>query len=542
MKITTKNYRRIKSVSVELGDVTVIGAKNNNGKTSFIHSIIESLNGSQPYPKPTKADIKHIIHLGEDAATVEVSDGPNYSIIQYPDDVHNVKGALPRLSDYAAGVVSFLRTAPKQRLSIVSEIFNAIPTIDELKNELKDVPENDFSLIQHALELNSWDAVWDAEKTAGTKLKGAWEHVTGARYGIKIARGWLPAEWEYDLSTAHLTELEAEVSKLKEWIAAAGKSAAIDAAQRDRMVLDAEQLEQRREALKAATERLSAAELNLETTKGMLRALPRAEQVKTIACPHCKKSVIISDGKIEKAADPISDAEIAARKKQIDDVSVSVGGLIQAVGDLRRAHVAANAEFQTSVGAVNALEKQKDTPAQSQAELEKLQGNFDRAQKRLDMKRKTIEASKVAATIESKLAIVKALAPDGLRKKKAETAITKLNDSIVEMSEKLKWDIPSLSFDGEIYCGVPGKYLGRSASYKTDLLFNVAIALEQKSKLIIIDEADTLDKTGRNSLMSWLYSIRGNTRSIVALSLASKDELPNVPGLVAVWIEDGRTE
>jgi len=139
------------------------------------------------------------------------------------------------------------------------------------------------------------------------------------------------------------------------------------------------------------------------------------------------------------------------------------------------------------------------------------------------------------------IAIVDALADDGVRRTKLLRILEVFNRQLGTLSEQAGWRVVALGDNlGATYGGRPYPLLSVSEQYRVRVLFQVAMAQLDGSVLAIIDAADVLDNPGRNGLFGLLAGL--DMPVIVGMTLSKVDQAPDLTTAEmgqTWWVEAG---
>lgn len=568
MEVTVKNMRGCKRADIVISPFTVVGGRNGNGKTSLLEAVAAATSGQVNIKGLPKKDLGDIVANGTKEGSVLIrgkNGDDDYEIgIAFPKAERRTEGKVPQVSAYAAGIVNFFAAKPDERASLLIRYLKAAPTLADLTRDLADInfPVEEGDADQKAaneraikalfedIEIKGWDAVYSEIKQQWTKAKGAWEQISGERYGAAKIHSWrpdnLPADTEHRHLVAALEEAEAELAKLQ-------KDQTLSAAERDHLQAEVADLPHRQKALEDAQADLDKAKQAVTEAEEARNALPSVDGQPDWKCPCCDKPLNISvvsgevRGVTEFEGDQLSKAELAERRKAIAGADGTLQNARSKINELNRRIAsleiqisdAQNAQHklaedsacseEDSAAAVRALENANDDVAQARAELEA----FDAYEK----------AKVKAAEIERLGVIGKTVAPDGCRQRKLAECLDAFNDTyLTPVCEDAGWRPIVLNADLDVtFNNRRFDLISESEQWRCRVAMQVAMARLDGSDLVIIDGADILDAHNRQGL--FLATSRCGIKVLVAATFSKPEVVPHLPPEIghSYWIENGET-
>lgn len=539
MKLTIENYRGIKSAALNLDGIVLVGAPNAAGKSAIAQATGAVLAG-QPIPIPgvLKTLAGMLVRMGASSGFAQLETGEGAARVEWPRAVLKTKGTLPHVSPVAAGLESLTTAEPKRRAEMLIELLNAQPTLDDLRAHLArdGISEETAARIWETIEKHGWDGAHALAKETGARLKGQWEAVTGERYGTKKAEAYTPRDWEPELAAESEESLAAKLTDARDTLDGMIAVAAIDDAERERLQRLADELPERQAAVKAAEEALRQAQADYAAKAKALQALrdPNAQAIHE--CPHCKGALSIAGGKIV-AGSPISDDEASAWKAAEEAVAAAQSVGVGARNALNAAQAAAR-ESEEAGKRLAALQGGNAT----QEQVERARQAVQLAQTRFDAFKAKTRADKLHESIIQNAAIVAALDTAGVRQEKLFASIDSFaRESLEPLAHVAAWgrveiaSDMSLSYDGRVWT-----LLSESERFRVRVLLQVAAALRDGSRALVIDAADILDRAGRNGLIKLLR--HADLPALVCMTLPTPNEAPDLQAAgigESFWIRDG---
>jgi hypothetical protein len=556
MIISVRNYRGCRAADIELAPLALIAGRNGAGKSSLCEAAAAALAG-RPLPlKLARKDAVALVSDGESCGAVTVRCDDALASVSWPRAEVSSEGRPPEASEIAVGLLKVLKLSAKDRAALLTDLLHARPTADDFAEAYKAIdPLGD----DEAGRLNAWARVehlgWDeAHKQtaeAATKGKGGWEHVTGQRWGSKVAVDWRPAGWTADLETQDQVDLavavtHAETRHRQVIVAAAGNSAALTQAQR--RLQQANDLAQKLDEGKTA---LAEAEAEVAAAEAARDALPPVGGDSGLPCPHCGGRIRVTIGKgddagiyhLEPGAEPVDRDTHDARHKALVAAQKRLKDAQARLRDVRRGVAKVEAAAEEAAKLRDEVARLQAEPADTgdPAALQAAETALAEANARLARWKAARDAARLAAGISRDLALTRILAPDGLRLGKLTAQLDAFNAAVAALAAEAGWPAPTIDAGMEVYlCGRPPELWAKSERYRVNVLLQAAIAQRDGSEALIVDAADLLDQHGRNSLFALLAAV--GKPAIVAVTMSA---LQSVPDLAAAglgrsyWVDAG---
>ncbi|WVR18288.1 DNA repair exonuclease SbcCD ATPase subunit [Bordetella phage PY223] len=541
MKITTENYRGIKSASLALEGIVLVAAPNASGKSAIAQAAGAVLAGQAvPIPGVLKTMAGMLVRNGASGGFAQLDAEGGTARVDWPRAALKTKGTPPQISAIAAGIESLTTAEPKRRAELLIELLQAHPTFEDLRARFarEGISEETARAVWETIDKQGWDAAHAQAKETGARLKGQWEAVTGERYGAKKAENFTPDEWEPELASASSELLTAALTDARDTLDGMIAVAALDDAERERLQSLADTLPERQAEHTAANEELQRAIAAHESVVASMNALRDPSKQQLHECPHCNGSLSIAGGKII-AGTPLTDDDIAKWNAAQDAVAQAREVGVQARARVNVARVA----MLDAEGASKKLDECKDGNA-THAQVQHAREAVTIAQGRLDAFTSKTRADRLQNSILQNVAIVSALDTAGVRQDKLNESVDSfLTVSVAPLSVAAGWHKLEISHDMLLsYGGRAWPLLSESERYRARVLLQVAIALREGSSALVIDAADILDKAGRNGLIALLR--HAALPALVCMTIPTPKEVPDLKaaGLgESLWIRDGVT-
>lgn len=554
MRAIINNYKKIEHVDLDLDPkVTILFGKNRAGKSSALEAIGMAASGQQSNPAWRNERVRYGTN-GGDVRLIERDQSVTWTI---PGGQRNSDGWDIKVTPTAAGLFEIGRLKKSEFNALLQSVLNTTPDKDDLAKALAphDYDKAEIEQIWKFIQdggISGWDIAHESYSKMGKELKGQWQERTGAKgtYGNKKAKDWYPEHWEQDLAQAseenlsqqmafEQTQLEAKIAdnaisdhdygQLQE------KFLGLDAA-REELALKKEE-----EALKAMEAKAASEAFN----KLPLPEVIREPLQKT--CAYCDKINYEVNGKMIKVEDHKrpSQAKIdAAAKARIDAQEVckklqgelaTIQGEVKELQQTVKEAEEAGVKLSHSVIANGADQKEVD----AQREL------LARATKRLSAFRKWSRALQIHESLERNQVLIDALSVDGLRKASLVKAIARFNERYLKpLAEFSGWPLVVVHDDLSVTQDRTGFGPSSGAErFCINASLQIAFAMAEKSKLILIDGADILFADMRQQFMAVAEAL--NVYLVIGMSAHDRESCPDLKEIglgTSYWVEAGKIE
>ena len=554
MQIQVRNYRRVERADIEASPIALVAGRNEQGKTSLLQAVQAALTGSGTVKAgATKKDASALLRRGADEGLCRVMDEDAEASMSWPKCTATGTGL--RASAIAVGVIHPVDMNPAERSLLLVGLLDAMPGKPDLAAAMKDAGYSDGAVdkLWKAIEADGWDAVLKKAKDSHTVLRGRWEQAANDHFGEVKAAGWVPEGWTPDIAEADPAALEQAAKDAAAALERAIASGAVDAAEIGRLendtMLDATlNLADLRQAV-------DAARAELERCRAERAALPPADPGEdTVSCPACSVPLTIDTpykGKPSlKLAQKVSESELKKRRMAVAEADGKAENAVGAVTLAQKALAEAEALAQTAKSAREKLAAAKakggDGGGDTQAAVQQAREAKALADQRVAMRSRRDTAAAIFTQWSQQAKLIAALAPEGLRRAKLGKALGGFNETLAGLCATAKWPVVQLDEALDLHYGTwRVADLSESAEMRARIVVQIAVALLDRSAIVVIDRADLLDAAGRNGLFSLLASVSDRLRALVAMTMNKPDLVPDLAAAgmgAAYWIEDGRTE
>jgi hypothetical protein len=553
MHLIVRNYRGVLSADIELAPITLIAGKNYQGKSSICQAAAAAASGAtMPFLDPVKgtasipkAEGKLLVAAGKKEGYATLANNEGMGGVKWPDCEYKTDGTPPKASRIAAGLINPCTVSTKLLLLELSRILHTEITREELAAALAEagsaLSASEIERVWGSVEQNGWDPTHAAIKERGSELRGKWEQVTGEAYGHVKGNTWTHPAY---LTGEPLERLRDELARLR--------------TQRDEMMVKAaisEEEQGRLENLAKIEE--ESGKYRAELLRKIELAKHQAAEKKAIAeasavqdqaypCPHCNALLEIyvtpAGPKVEKSK--MNAAERAkqqqhwsAKKQEHEQANLVVKNLQEELAELDQ-------ETSHAKGAGERLAELVASSMRKGVSQEEL----DMAQEHIRGQEAAIQAFEATTTAQhlhqlmlKNMAIVKVLAPDGLRQQKMSAQIELFNKRVLAICEAAGWKAAVLDDSMQTYFGGrPYDVLSKSERYRLQASLQLAIASLDGSDLVVLDDADVLDSAGRNGLMDALLHA-AVPYAIIGMQISTPRAAPDLQkaGIGQTWWIEG---
>lgn len=564
MQIQIRDVLKIERADVPLGaGITLVVGKNGVGKTTLLASVAAVLTGATTMGGVlTKKEAGKFVRDGAKKGSIRLLNylGGAVADVTYPAaDYSTVADAEPpRMSRVAAGLDDIMALNDKERSKALGDILGSDPTLDDLRAHMIDAGYSEKGV------LGTWERIagekglgWDAVYTRSTEhvasLKGQWVRETGAKaYAPANAPKWLPEGYGEDLLALEEQAIAAAESAAEANHADALRNQGAADADEDRwraevvagpVDADFAKLDEERKALVEDLADAQKKRLSLPTTAVSDR--------KPSTCPECGCDVVVRPDlgggySLEKPV-TISDdkrKKIGLQIAELDGIISRIQGEIRKIDEDKRA-----------------LDDRRRISNLAQANLDKLGGKHGSAeavqaaavvlQKARSLRvawTAKREADKIHAQIVQYTKLVEILSPTGLRKRKLTEKLSAFNERLAALSASAvsaseKWQPVSVGDDLLLYYG--GKlarwpFVSKSQEWRAKAVLRIAIAQLDGSVTVLLDEADILEKGGRESLIRMLMAHK--IPAVIGMTCGSPAGAPKIwlaPANTVLWLDNG---
>ena len=546
MDIEVKNYRGVAEAALSLAPIALVAGPNGAGKSSVAQAVAAAVTqNAAPLEGITKSGAGVLLRDGQKRGRCVVGDDTGNVTANWPGASVSSEGTPPWASEIAAGLTSLVTMKPKDASALLIKAMEAMPTIKDLTAALPNVSADMVNAIWDVIQAEGWDAAHKRSQERGAKMKGAWEHVTGERYGTAKGADWQSPFFATLAEGIELADLEEEAATAKAELEKAIANQGAAQAEIDRLSEKAAAGLRAGEALPASEEQLAELQDAQDAIAQDLNELPRPENGESyVECPHCKGHlVIVSRTEVRPPSTGISEEENAARVDAItaktneyEKARQATAQVSQEIGVLKR-------QQQDGSDAAKQLDAMPrgtgtaDDVAAARAYAERTAEQVVKCQAAIKAED---DSTKLHDQILTNMTILDQLAPNGLRQRVLADKMTEFNGMLSRLSAAAGW--PAVTLDGELGASLgdrPYILLSDSEKFRVRAVLQVAIADLDGSDVVIVDAADILDRVGRNGLFKLLSGT--GMRALVCMTMNAQADVPNLAGAglgKSYWLND----
>lgn len=528
IKVTINNFRKIKEASFSIAPIALLVGENENGKSSIAQAVALAV-AQQALPRHiAKKDAKMLVHDGAKSGKVEVSRDEVSASISWPlsDFKINGQGKPVQASEFAVGLKNIFSLSNTEKVSYFISLLKANPTLDDLKLKLPKSLDHLLPEIWKQIEESGWDEAHSSAKTDESELTGQWKSATGeTRWNVSSAGDWRPGTWEMDLERAEREDLEILYAESKKKLEDALK-------QEGAQAFDRTQAQALVNRMPEYEKRVSDAKAELQTAETTYADLSKELETlgyngdDPLACPDCGAQLMFNQERQLIHAAPVEDST----KDRYAELGKKLKEQMAEITRLRD-------EVTLAQHQLTEVEKAKEKldnlgTGGAAMDVEAMRTAYAKAERRLDNFNAYHKAHQLYERILTQKELVNALGQGGVRKEKLDQQIKKFCEEVLQPlsaaygGSEVVW----IDNDLEIWRG-QRRYalLSRSARYAVRIILQAAIAIADRSELLVIDDVDEInDRRNRAGLLSMVTST-----GIPALICMAKRPEENAPDLAA---------
>lgn len=544
LKATIKNFMGCADAEIVADKVAVLCGLNGQGKTSTLLPIAAALRGGVPLGlQKTKAGM--LVKTGAGAASIILENETSKVSVSWPKCERRSDGAdAPEASDIAVGSIKFPFIADKEKIELMRKLVGCEPSQEELTEAITDagLPANIADIVWQNILINGWDASLERAKEKGRSLKSQWGILAGETYGEKKGANWFPNGWENDLENASREGLEGEVTAARAELEFKIANQAVSEDELDRLVAEAEKIEEFKKALEDAEADAKTKKQALDAAEVQKRRLPELPKY-DLVCPHCKKPVTYQFGKLEAINQTLSVEEREAIEQKLLDANNAVLKALRESGHANSQVVFAKDNLKRAQHAASEYEKKKNFTVSCE-EIDLAREAVRKAEARLTAFNKFHDAIRVHNNIIENQKIIDVLAPEGIRRVALERGLSRFNSDLADICRLAKWQPVTVDGDMSVcYGDRPLVICSESEKFRAYVTLQLLIAGMDHSCAVVIDAADILDSKSRSGLFKALS--KQDFVSFVGLTVSSPDKIPSFKKLGIgrkYWIVNGVCE
>lgn len=524
MKIHVKNYRGIAEADLELAPLALVCAPNGGGKSSIAQAVAAALTRNPAVVDGvTKAGAEVLLRDGEKRGRCTVGDESGSVAANWPGASVSEDGTGPRASPIACGLQSLVDLPAKSRAGVLIDAMAALPTLEDLRAACPGVRAELLDAAWKRIQSDGWDAWAKRASERSASLKGAWEQITGERWGEKKGAGWQAAGYEDRGADVDGQLVDAQV--------------ALEAAVANQAANEAEVVRLRTEASKAEAAELTVRELEAQLNEhreaadkiqGELSAMPRPETPEQmVECPHCKGHLVVvsrtevraPSATVDAAENEAREVALASKRADLQVVNTSAQELRDQLNHWRQA-------LSTAKRAQQQLDSQPAGTFTAE-QVAEARARVEAARRAVQARNAMRDAAACHAEIIENNELVAALATNGVRQTVLAAKMAALRARLANLSAAAGWPVVALT--DELSATLGGRAYGllsASEQFRLRTVMQVTLAGLDGSAAVIVDAADILDRSGRNGLFAMLR--KGGMRALVCMTMNDVKDVPDI--------------
>jgi len=560
MKISVRDYKGVSRADIDLDRIALIAGQNEMGKTCVGEAARAALSGRAiPIAGVLKKDAKLLVRDGAESGYARAQNGESEQVARWPSATVVGTGDPIKCTDYASGFTHLLDLGSKERASVLAKYIDSEPTQEDVEAAARDAGYGDAAIakIWESVRDTGYDVTYQRARDYTVKLKGQWEEATGEKkYGAKKGADWKPEVFGFDEKPVDLGDdrdaLVEKVDATEQAVLDTAGAVAVSDAEIERLKrdIDAENTAENRIEL---NDMLVEPRDKLQKVMAERLAIPDDPEAQPLvsACPECGAALCVVDACAEVSGQP--PVLKLYKPRVIDEVAIKAAGeLRDALDEIIDEHKSEISELDARIRKVNDLISSGDTartrlkeiektPKLDEVAIQKVKDEFSHARALVLAFDAKIRADKLHGDLVKNEKLIAILAPDGLRRRKLATKLDEFNARISTICASAAWPVVRVDEKLDCHYGTrPVWSASRSGQWRARAVIQIAMAMIDGSAAVILDEADMLDKRGRNGLFKALES--SDVRAIVCMTFSSPKRVPDLEKAgfgSSFWISSG---
>jgi hypothetical protein len=554
IRVRVRNFLGIRRADLELRGLVLVGGQNGSGKSSLLEAVASGAIASPlARGQTTKKAAAALLHRGEAAGSIMVECGASATRISYPDAAIERTGPGEFLgSPLGLGSARFMALDAKDRGREIADRFQTEPTRADLTawfaaHPGAEMDQEAIGALWARIEMSGWDAVAKDIATHGTQITGAWQKITGQRWGHAKAATWCPPilfadeVYDYDAAVREEAEAAADVERL------VGQSA-ISANEIERLRALAAQLPEL-----IAKDRASAAEHaalseqmeGLRNRQATLRAAG-ADDAPAYDCPACRAKLRISELQsggysLRIAPPPVPAAKQASALAAAQEVGEQIRVLRDRIDQIARDLLINGRTREEAERAAAALPEMEKAPLINQEALDGARRRHLECSRKAEAIKVLDEARSAYGLWKRNCALLEACDPQGVRKSVLGRKLSQINAVLGGLAAHAKFGAIELTEELDaLYDGRPYALLSESERWRVDLVIAAALGRQEGARLLLVDRFDVLHAQARPGALQMLAGLK--IPVLIAATARQAEDLPQLTKMrlgTAQWLTAG---
>lgn len=547
LKFEVENFMGCQKANVETSQISFICGLNHQGKSSFLTAVSGALTGQPVVLGLRKTDLGMLVYTGKAAGKVKIENEDSSVSVTYPKAELLTEGENPpTTSKIAAGMESLIDFPEKKRSEFIRNLTECVPTKTDLEEFLAErfiTKKNVVEAVWQKVDQDGFDASLELAKDTGRALKQQWSMVTGETYGSNKAQTWQPQGWTSDLVDVSEESLQADLTGLQAELENLISHQAIDENELAKLretASDSVLAQLKIDRDKTITE-LAMARKSFYEFKREFDELPKYDESGKKLCPHCGKPLTIKGGELAEFIEPSAEEKTAVQKKrtELSEKMQKADIEVKRLESLYAVSLSKVEETEKANKRLYELERKSSGNA-SQRDIDLKREEIRKQQEGIAAFKAAKEAKRLAQNIIENQAIIDALDMSGIRQKSMLKGLQIFNAQLSEICNTAGWGTVKIDNDLTILMGDrPYILLSESEKMRCRITLQMAVAIMQEDKIVIIDGAEILDKNGKSGLLNLLYLT--HIDALIGMMCSDPAKAPRVDdcGIRSYWANNG---
>lgn len=547
LKFEVENFMGCQKANVETSQISFICGLNHQGKSSFLTAVSGALTGQPVVLGLRKTDLGMLVYTGKASGKVKIENEDSSVSVTYPKAELLTEGENPpTTSKIAAGMESLIDFSEKKRSEFIRNLTECVPSKTDLEEFLAErfiTKKNVVEAVWQKVDQDGFDASLERAKDTGRALKQQWSMVTGETYGSNKAQTWQPQGWTSDLVDVSEESLQADLTGLQAELENLISHQAIDENELTKLretasdsVLAQLKIDRDKTITDLAMVRKSFYEFKREFDE-----LPKYDESGKKLCPHCGKPLIIKGGELAEFIEPSAEEKTAVQKKrtELSEKMQKADIEVKRLESLYAVSLSKVEETEKANKRLYELERKSSGNA-SQRDIDLKREEIRKQQEGIAAFKAAKEAKRLAQNIIENQAIIDALDMSGIRQKSMLKGLQIFNAQLSEICNTAGWGTVKIDNDLTILMGDrPYILLSESEKMRCRITLQMAVAIMQDDKIVIIDGAEILDKNGKSGLLNLLYLT--HIDALIGMMCSDPAKAPRVDdcGIRSYWANNG---
>ena len=546
MNLHITNLRRITTANITLGNLTVLYGPIMAGKSTILKGLDIAVN-----KLGARKETGLLSEGTTEGSVISGVEGKWKTSVTWPANKVDSFGNPPKCDDIAAGITKVLDLKPRELSELLINLLGAKPTKKQLSEELQKqgVPETvnfiDEPPTSYICRVG-FDYAYSEYKATATKLKGAWEHKTGERFGVKKAKTWTPSGMPFGVTAYNQNQVDYAYA---ESVLKLEKAIKVGAANDSLIAELTEQASHSSDLLASEFDLKAHVEIAQQerdkaqkAEKKALMDIPYIDH-ESYPCPSCGTFLNGHGPYVEATEVDLAWVENlkAVHSKAFDELQLK----IKAHEDLKEKLAQVSQTVKVCKTAKERLQKILDSKSAGESyDVERCRSEVAAAEATKKQWYQWNESKDIVATFEIVDKIVGILSPDGLRATCLQAKLKKFNTYL----EELCGDFSTIQVTPEFEVKVGGRPVPSCSTgerWVADLMVQSLLSIISNVDLMLVDVDRSLDGKTKGDVLTFLANNVCPSVSYVVVAMTESnskrvvDPKDLVEGGKAYWIQAG---